>query len=92
MLEQRRKIADNILMYKVVHHLIAVPIYHHPIPAIIATTRFSHSIKFQTIQTSVNAYKYSFFPRTIILWNQLPPPVIAAPDLDAFKVAIRGAN
>ena len=57
-LEQRRKIADNILMYKVVHHLIAVPIYHHPIPAIITTTRFSHSMKFQTIQTSVNAYKY----------------------------------
>jgi hypothetical protein len=26
----------------------------------------------------------------IILWTQLPPPVIAVPDLDAFKVAVKG--
>jgi hypothetical protein len=32
----------------------------------------------------------TFFPRTIILWNQLPMPVIAVPDLDAFKVAVKG--
>ena len=76
--------------YEVVHHLITVPVYHHPTMAEITSTRHSHAWKFQTIRTNINIYKYSFFPRTIILWNQLPPPVIAVPDLDAFKVAVKG--
>jgi hypothetical protein len=75
---------------QVVHHLIAVPVYHHPTMAEITSTRHSHAWKLQPIRTSINIYKYSIFPRTIILWNQLPPPVIAAPDLDAFKVAVKG--
>jgi hypothetical protein len=29
-LEQRRKRSDITLMHNVVHHLIAVPVYHHP--------------------------------------------------------------
>ncbi|CAC5418094.1 unnamed protein product [Mytilus coruscus] len=89
-LDQRRKTSDVILLYKVVHHLIAVSIQHHPTMAEIKSTRHSHAWKLQTIRTNVNVYKYSFFPRTIILWNQLPPPVIAVPELDAFKVAVRG--
>ena len=89
-LEQRRKRSDVTLMCKVVHHLIAVPVYHHPTMAEITSTHHSHAWKFQTIRTNINVYKYSFFPRTIILWNQLPPPVIAVQDLDAFKVAVKG--
>ena len=89
-LEQRRKRSDVTLMYKVVHHLIAVPVYHHPTMAEITSTHHSHAWKFQTIRTNINVYKYSFFPRTITLWNQLPPPVIPVPDLDAFKVAVKG--
>lgn len=88
-LQQRRNTSDVILMYKIVHHLIAVPVYHHPIMAGVTSTRQSHSAKFQTIGANINAYKFSFFPRTIILWNSLPPPVIAIPDLDTFKVAIK---
>ena len=57
---------------------------------VLSSSRHSHAWKFQTIRTNINIYKYSFFPRTIILWNQLPPPVIAVPDLDAFKVAVKG--
>jgi hypothetical protein len=89
-LEQRRKRSDVTLMHKVVHHLIAVPVYHHPTMAVITSTRHSHTWKFQTIRTNINIYKYSFFPRTNLLWNQLPPPVIAVPELDAFKVAVKG--
>ena len=38
-LEQRRNSSDVALMYKVVHHLIAVPVYHHPTMAEITSTR-----------------------------------------------------
>jgi hypothetical protein len=47
------------LMYKVVHHLIAVPVYHHPTMAEITPTRHSHAWKYQTIRTNINVYKYS---------------------------------
>jgi hypothetical protein len=56
-LEQRRKRSDVTLMYKVVHHLIALPVYHHPTMAEIASTRHSHAWKFQTIRTNINVYK-----------------------------------
>jgi hypothetical protein len=42
-LEQRRKRSDVALMNKVVHHLIAVPVYHHPTMAEITSTRHSHA-------------------------------------------------
>jgi hypothetical protein len=38
--EQRRKRSDVTLVHKVVHHLIAVAIYHHPTMAVITSTRF----------------------------------------------------
>ena len=42
-LEQRRKRSDVTLMHKVVHHLIAMPVYHHPTMAEITSTRHSHA-------------------------------------------------
>ena len=37
------------------------------------------------LQTRINVYKYSFLPRTIIQWNQLPIPDIDKIDIDTFK-------
>jgi hypothetical protein len=64
------------------------------------SNRHRHAWKFQTIRTNINVYidihsfhelsSYSFFPRAIILSNQLPPPVIDVPDLGAFKVTVKG--
>jgi hypothetical protein len=41
---------------------------------IIVDTRIRHTNPnaFRHIQTSRDCYKYSFFPRSITLWNQLP--------------------
>ena len=49
------------------------------------TTRGSHAWKYIPISTSHDAYKFSFLPRTIIAWNQLPSIIITAPSLDAFR-------
>ena len=40
-------------------------------------------IHLYTIST-LNSYKYSFYPRTIKDWNNLPIDVIEARDLDEF--------
>ena len=36
-------------------------------------------------QQTIDCFKYSFFPRTIPEWNQLPLDVIHADSLDSFK-------
>ena len=38
-----------------------------------------------TSQLAKDCFKYSFFPRTIPEWNQLPLDVIHADSLDSFK-------
>ena len=38
----------------------------------------------QLPQATLNSYKYSFYPRTIKDWNDLPINVIEASDLDEF--------
>jgi uncharacterized BrkB/YihY/UPF0761 family membrane protein len=36
----------------------------------------------------VDSYKYSFIPRTIVVWNILPVAVIEAVTIEAFKDAL----
>ena len=75
-LEQRRVWTDVTLMYKVVNCLISVPVNYHPTTATVRSARRSHSMKFIPIQTRINAYQNSFFPRTVITWNMIPEPVL----------------
>jgi len=41
--------------------------------------------QFQRFQPTVDAFKYSFLPRTISAWNALPQAVAEADSLDIFK-------
>ena len=34
-------------------------------------------------------YKYSFFPRSVEEWNELPQTIIEAANTEAFKLALR---
>ena len=51
-------------------------------------TRRSHDCKFMPLSASVNAYKYSFFPRSIPVWNGLPFSVVHASSVTLFKISI----
>jgi len=35
-------------------------------------TRLSHPLKFIPLPKSCDTYKYSFWPRTIVYWNNVP--------------------
>ena len=84
-LEDRRKASDQILMYKVVNGLVAVPETYLP-PR---SPRYVDSIRFITYHCKVNVYQYSFFPRTVITWNQLPASTTNLQSLDSFKLAVK---
>ena len=88
-LQERRKNARCILMYRVIHGLIAVPEDLRPGPpqqsrSLRSTTRNS----LPHIRSKLNAHYNSFTPRTSRDWNRLPPAAKTASSLEGFKVAL----
>ena len=83
-LETRRAKSQVTMMYKIMNGLVDIPAADYVTPAS-TRTRSNHSKKQRQISTSTETYKYSFFPRTIPLWNSLPAVLAEAPDLVSFK-------
>ena len=82
--ETRRSKLQLIVLYKIVHGLIDIP----PTDYLTQTnsrTRSTHKYKYKQYSTSTDCFKYSFFPRTIPLWNRLPPAAAEAPSLVSLK-------
>ena len=86
-LEQRRVDASVIMLYKIIHGIVAIslPVYFKQLSR---QTRHSHPLAFRQIHTTANYYKYSFFPLSRVYWNRLPAEVVMLPTLDQFGVAV----
>ena len=82
-LQHRREQRKTIMMYRIVNDLIDIPAENYLTHS--GTTTKGHGTRFLVPYCSVNAYKSSFFPSTIRLWNSLPVSAVTAPSLDAFK-------
>lgn len=82
--ESRRSKLQLTVLYKIVHGLIDIPPSEYLIPAN-SRTRSSHAYKFQQYSTSTDCFKFSFFPRTVPVWNRLPAAAAEAPSLAFFK-------
>ena len=82
--ESRRTKLQLTVFYKIVHDLIAIPHSRYLTPDS-KNTRAAHSFKFQQYPTSTDCFKFSFFPRTIPVWNKLPAAAAVAPSLVSFK-------
>ena len=79
------------MIFKIVHGLVAIPLppyFEQPS----RMTRHSHPLALRQIHTSVNYYKYSFFPAAVVYWNKLPYSVVTLPTLDQFSVAVRSLD
>ena len=83
-LESRRVKIQLTLLFKVIQDLVDIPAAAYLMPAS-TRTRANHTKKFRQISSRSDAYKFSFFPRTIPVWNSLPATVAEAPDLVSFK-------
>lgn len=86
-LEERRIINDLTMFYKINFNFVNIS-FPAEIKLGFQGTRRSHDYKFMPLSSSVNAYKYSFFPRTIPVWNGLPFSVIHASTVNHFKASI----
>ncbi len=68
-----------------IHGHLAIPAAYYPTSWSTAS-RFSAPHSFQPYH--MDAYKYSLLPRTVLLWNNLPVEMPAAPSLDVFKSGV----
>ena len=82
-LQKRRDLARLSMMYRIVHNLVDIPVEPYLTPSTSMTRGYdSH---FHQIRTTNNTYQQSFFPRTIVLWNQLPQTAVSQTTLEAFQ-------
>ena len=83
-LTERRRFSRLQLMYKVTNNLVEVPLRYHPTLRNPQPAR-GNQRQFNRPQPVVDAYKYSFVPRTITDWNDLDSDTVTAASFDSFK-------
>jgi hypothetical protein len=86
-LQQRRTSTKMVMMYRIVHHLIAIQSQMSLTPA---TTRRTRGLdqKFQIPFSRIQSHQNSYFPSAFRTWNNLPAVLISVPTLEAFKVEL----
>ena len=99
--------ARHILLYKLIHYHQLIPNQYQCVPAYPITRANHHFTNFNithqepnfpqdnTIelpQVTLNAYKCSFYPRTIRDWNNLPIIIIELRDLNKFTYLLNFCN
>ena len=60
-----------LMLYKILHKLVELPLPSYIMNYIRSGTR-GNEHKFNLPHFTVDCYKFSFFPRSIFLWNKLP--------------------
>ncbi len=71
-LAERRQIQRLVLLYKTFNGEIAIELPEH-IHKKTVPTRINHGNRYIEVATDSDAYRFSYFPRTIKDWNKLPP-------------------
>ncbi|KAK3096436.1 hypothetical protein FSP39_000095 [Pinctada imbricata] len=84
-LATRRAKSRLTMMFKITHGLVDIPHEQH---LVAGDRRTRGNNQFREIATSEDAYKYSFYPRTIRQWNKLPTDITAIPSLEGFKATL----
>ncbi len=86
-LQERRAKFRVVMMFKIVHCLVAIPIapYLQPVQG---ATRHHHDQSFLQQSASTKYLQNSYFYRTIPTWNCLPVGIVEAGTLDLFKARL----
>ena len=79
-LEDRRKLASLKMFHEIIYKTNYVNIEIIP-----NKRQRCSSIKFQPLYGRIKSYTYSFFPKTVSLWNELPAEVRKIEDLKVFN-------
>ena len=83
-LEERRKNNRLIMLYRIANSLVEVPPSYQP-QLRYPQPRRGNQRQYHRHTAEVEAFKFSFLPRTIIDWNCLSARVVAADSLESFR-------
>ena len=70
-LQQRRLLHQATMFYKIHQGLVGISLPDDVCP-LTRASRLPNICPFRQIQSCVNVYKFSFYPRTIVTWNHIP--------------------
>lgn len=85
-LQERRRRARLIMMYKYVNKLVIINTRSEPVATPLKrTTRLTHPLMFHLPACRTLYRQKSFFPRTIREWNDLPASVVLNSTLEGFR-------
>ena len=77
-LQHRKTTARIVMMYRVTHHLIDIPVAMLSHPATLITR--GHNICYLVLYCKTDVYRHFFFPAGIRLWNQLTECIVTSPN------------
>ncbi len=80
-LEQRRTDCRLVLLFQIIHGLVQIPPANYLQPSLNTTSRKNHNYTYPQCSTRTNYFKYSFFPYTTVIWNNLPYQLVNSPSL-----------
>ena len=83
-LQQRRTNTKMVMMYRIIHHLIAIPSQMHLTSATTRTTR-GHGQQCSIPFSRISSHQYSYYLSAIRTWKSFPAVLISVPTLAAFK-------
>ena len=90
-LQRRRKVNRLTMMYKIVNKHVAIPPKDH-IPSNTRNSRTvvcNHSAQLLVRAVDIENYRSSFFPKTILEWNNLGKELVDCQSVSSFKAAVQ---
>lgn len=91
-LQARRKKARLTMIFKLSHNLLNLKSTNYLKPHTEMRTRGSHPFKYFIPNFHKDVFKYSFFPRTIMEWNSLPPEAVTLNSISLFKSTLNSVT
>ena len=89
-LEQRRADCRLVLLFQILHGLVQIPPTNYLQLSLNTTSRKNHNYTYQQCSTRTNYFKYSFFPYTTVIWNNLPYQLVNPPPSVIYTNKIDG--
>ena len=88
-LQERRAHSKVIMLYRIVHYLVAIPASPPYLLLPSSDTTRGHQFQFRQQHCRIQAYQHSFFPSVVCVWNALPASVVSAQSLEVFRSRLK---
>lgn len=86
-LKDRRTVARLSILHKARQGLLALPV-DEVLQPVQRHSRHLHCNSYRRIPANKDVFKFSFFPQTVLDWNNLPYPLTTIEDPKQFKTAV----